>query len=259
MAKEQTGSETTLAALKAEIDMNRLPRHIAIIMDGNGRWAQQRNMPRSYGHRAGATALRRVAEICREIGIEVLTVYAFSTENWQRPKLEIDFLMNLFVDYLRNEVRTMNEQDIRLGFLGEWERLPQRVQEELHRALAATAANHSMLLNLAVNYGARRELVLATKKIAQAVLAGQMNLEDIDEPQLSQALFTAGLPDPDLLIRPSGEQRLSNFLLWQCAYTEFYYEEILWPDYDKADLLRALIAYQGRERRFGRVDKVGKI
>ncbi len=245
--------QETYQDLLAQIDLARLPKHIAVIMDGNGRWAAKRNLPRSMGHKAGAESMRRAAEICRELGVEILTVYAFSTENWQRPKDEVDFLMKLFGEYLRREVRTMNDNQIRLGILGETAALPEVVQKELTKALAATAANDKMLLNIAVNYGGRRELVLAARALAEQVRLGLLDPAQIDERCLASQLFTAGEADPDLLIRPSGELRLSNFLLWQSAYSELYFADILWPDFGKRDMLQAVIAYQHRQRRFGKV------
>lgn len=247
-----TGKED-YSGLLEQINMEYLPRHIAVIMDGNGRWATKRNMPRSFGHKAGAEALRRTAEICREIGIPILTVFAFSTENWQRPVDEVDFLMKLFSEYLRREVKTMNEQQIRLGILGEQQRLPQVVQEQIAKAIKATANNDKMLLNIAVNYGSRREIVLAVQQLARDVAAGVISAEQIDDDLMSSKMFTAGEADPDLIIRPSGEQRLSNFLLWQSAYSELYFADLLWPDFSKSDLLRAIIDYQHRQRRFGKV------
>ncbi|MEG1537042.1 MAG: polyprenyl diphosphate synthase, partial [Clostridiales bacterium] len=201
--------------LLAQIDKTRLPQHVAVIMDGNGRWAARRNLPRSMGHKAGAEAMRQATEICREIGVKILTVYAFSTENWQRPQDEVDFLMKLFADYLSGEVKTMNDNQIRLGILGEIEPLPVAVKTELAKSLAATAGNERMLLNIAVNYGGRRELVLATRNLARQVQSGGLMVDEIDEAAVARALFTAGEVDPDLLIRPSGELRISNFLLWQ--------------------------------------------
>ncbi|MDO4581125.1 MAG: polyprenyl diphosphate synthase [Bacillota bacterium] len=237
------------------IDRQRLPAHIAVIMDGNGRWAAARNRPRSFGHRAGAEALRRCTEICRELGVASLSVYAFSTENWRRPADEVSFLMKLLIEYLRQEVRTMNEQDIALGFLGEREGLPDAVLAALDQALAATAQSRSMRLNLAINYGGRRELALAARRLAEQAVSGELNAADIDERALAAQLFDGG-GEVDLLIRPSGEQRISNFLLYQAAYAELYFCPVLWPDFGKNDLLDAVIDYQRRERRFGNIGQV---
>ena len=239
--------------LLTQLDKARLPKHIAIIMDGNGRWAAARHLPRSSGHKAGAESLRAATELCREIGIQVLSVYAFSTENWRRPAEEVGFLMGLLIEYLHNEVALMNRQEIRLGFLGDKRGLPNRVREALDAALASTAQNQKMTLNLAINYGGRDELCRAVRTLVQDVQAGQVRLEQIDESLLSAYLDTAGCPDPDLLIRPSGELRTSNFLLYQCAYSEFWFSEKLWPDFGKRDLLQAILDYQRRERRFGKV------
>jgi len=243
--------QETYDDLLASLNKERLPRHIAIIMDGNGRWAGQRHLPRAAGHRAGAEALRRAAELCREIGVQVLTVYAFSTENWRRSEEEVNFLMGLLMEYLHNEVALMNEQEIRLGFLGEFGALPQGVRQAFREALAATAANGRMLLNLAVNYGGRDELLRAFSRLLARADQGELDRNSLGEADLAAALDTAGLPDPDLLIRPSGERRLSNFLLWQSAYSELWFSEKMWPDFGKRDLLQAILDYQGRDRRFG--------
>ena len=242
------------ADLLAKIDMERLPRHIGVIMDGNGRWAAARHLPRSAGHKAGAEALRRVTELCREIGIPVLTVYAFSTENWLRPQEEVSFLMRLFVEYLHSEVDLMNRQNIRLGFLGDESGLPPGVRQALDQARRSTAANTRMVLNLAVNYGGRDELVRAVRKIAGLVKEDKLAAEDIDSDTIAGFLDTAGQADPDLLIRPSGELRLSNFLLWQGAYAELYFSNLLWPDFGKRDMLEAIVDYQSRSRRFGKTE-----
>jgi undecaprenyl diphosphate synthase len=241
--------------LLAQLDRQKLPAHIAIIMDGNGRWAARRHLPRSAGHKAGMEALRRNVELCREIGVPILSVYAFSTENWRRPAEEVGFLMRLFIQYLEAEVALMNEQGIRLGFLGTKDALPAAVRQALEQAQAATSQNRQMLLNIAVNYGGRDELVRAARELAAQVAAGKLRPDEIDERLISAALDTAGQADPDLMIRPSGEQRLSNFLLWQGAYSELYFSERLWPDFNKRDLLAAILDYQGRSRRFGRTEQ----
>ena len=235
------------ADLLARIDKERLPQHIAVILDGNGRWAAQRGLPRTAGHKAGVEAVRRLAEICRELGVPCLTVYAFSTENWKRSSEEVGFLMDLFVEKLYDEMAVMQKNGIRYGFIGDMEGLPPTVRRTLKQALADTAANQDMVLNLAVNYGGRDELVRAARRMAEEKLAP----EQITEASLAQHLDTAGLPELDLLIRPSGELRISNFLLWQLAYSEFVFMDKLWPDFGKRDLLQAVIEYQSRERRFG--------
>ena len=239
--------------LLQQLDFKRIPTHIAVIMDGNGRWAATRHLPRSVGHKAGAEALRGVTEICREIGVKVLTAYAFSTENWRRSAGEVNFLMNLLVQYLHQEENVMNRNQVRLGFLGKEDGLSPDVKQEMLHTLAATAQNQEMLLNLAFNYGGRDELIRAVQKIAGEARDGALALHEITEDLFSAYLDTAGQPDPDLLIRPSGEQRLSNFLLWQLAYSEFYFSDIMWPDFGKRDLLEAVLDYQKRDRRFGGV------
>jgi len=239
--------------LLAELQPDRLPKHIAIIMDGNGRWASKRFLPRSAGHKAGAEAMRRTAEICREIGIPIMTVYAFSTENWKRPAEEVGFLMELLIQYLKSEVELMNEQQIRLGFLGDMNGLPQPVQTAFREAMAATAKNDKMILNLAVNYGGRDELVRGFRKLGEQIASGALKPEDISEAMISDVLDTAGEADPDLLIRPSGEYRTSNFLVYQSAYSELWFCDKNWPDFGKRDLLQAVLDYQKRDRRFGKV------
>lgn len=241
--------------LLARLDKKKLPAHIAIIMDGNGRWAARRHLPRSAGHKAGMEALRQAVELCRETGVSILTVYAFSTENWRRPADEVGFLMRLFIQYLENEVALMNEQGIRLGFLGGKDVLPAAVREALARAQESTAQNRQMLLNIAVNYGGRDELARAVRGLARRVRDGQLAPDDIDERAIGAALDTAGAQDPELMIRTSGELRISNFLLWQAAYSELYFSDKLWPDFGKRDLLTAILDYQGRDRRFGRAEQ----
>lgn len=223
-----------------------LPKHIAIIMDGNGRWAKQRHLPRIIGHRAGMKAVRGVVEGCVDLGIEILTLYAFSTENWSRPQREVEALMRLLREYLRKEIRELKDKGVRLKVIGRKNGLPGIVQKELDLAEEQTKDNSKLLLNLALNYGGRQEIVDGINKI----LATPPSLP-IDEEIFSSYLYTAGIPDPDLLIRTSGEYRLSNFLLWQIAYTEIYVTPTLWPDFRKKDLVEALESYQKRERRFG--------
>ncbi|HHW08033.1 MAG TPA: isoprenyl transferase [Clostridia bacterium] len=228
-----------------------LPKHIAIIMDGNGRWAQRRNMPRAMGHRQGVESLRGIVEACLELGIEILTVYAFSTENWKRPKEEVDILMNLLVEYLQKEMNNLDRQGVRICPIGEISKLPAAAIRELEKAQAKTKTNDRLILNIALNYGGRAEIVQAVKGIARLLQEGTIKPEEITEELISRHLTTRGLPDPDLLIRPSGEYRISNFLLWQIAYTEFWFTDALWPDFTKEHLLEAIRAYQKRERRFG--------
>ena len=234
-----------------EIDPGNLPRHIAIIMDGNGRWAKQHAMGRIAGHKKGADAVRDTVRACREIGVRVLTLYAFSTENWLRPAREVKALMGLLEEYLRSEVQEMLENGIRLAAIGDMEALKEPIRGVLRETIARTSQNREMTLNLALSYGGRDEIVGAVKGIVQDFRKGVLSTPDITPDLFSRYLDTAGLPDPDLLIRTSGEYRISNFLLWQCAYTEFYFTDVLWPDFNRGELFRAIAEYQRRERRFG--------
>jgi undecaprenyl diphosphate synthase len=236
--------------LLEKLDLERLPRHVAVIMDGNGRWAQRRHLPRVAGHRKGVQSARTAIETCARLNIEALTLYAFSVENWRRPKTEVDFLMALLREYLRKEMPLIQRNNIRMRFLGRIEELPEGVQQDTRDAVQRTAGNTGMVLCLALNYGGRAELVDAMN----AVLAernGRGTPDRVTEAQLSRHLYTAGLPDPDLLIRSSGEMRVSNFLLWQIAYAEIYVTETLWPDFNRARLFEALVEFQRRERRYG--------
>lgn len=234
------------------IDVTRLPRHVAIIMDGNGRWAKSRKKPRLYGHKVGADSVRDIVETCREIGIRYLTLYAFSSENWQRPAQEVSGLMAILKKYLQSELPRMQKNDIRLMSIGNRQRLPESVRHILDDAIEATASNTQLTLNLALSYGGRDELVRAVKKIGQSCLDGELAVEAISEEIITACLDTAALPDPDLLIRTGGEARLSNFLLWQLSYAEIYFTEIMWPEFRREVFLQALSNYQARERRFGR-------
>lgn len=234
----------------SKIKKNALPKHIAIIMDGNGRWAKKRGFPRIYGHRAGSETVRRMVEACGELGIKVLTLYAFSTENWRRPKLEVEALMKLLCLKLSSEVNELNENGVRLRTIGRTSELPANVQEELKKAIRKLENNRGLILNLALNYGGRQEIVDAVNR---ALASG---VKSVDEETFSSLLYTNDLPDPDLLIRTSGEQRISNFLIYQTAYSEFYVTPTLWPDFKKEHLYEAIAAYQNRERRFGGTEKV---
>jgi len=237
--------------LLLELDADRLPQHIAVIMDGNGRWAQRRHLPRVAGHRAGVQSARTVIETCARLGIPALTLYAFSMENWRRPKAEIDFLMRLLREYLRKELPTIHRNNIRMLVIGRSDQLPKEVQADIDRAMEQTAENTGMKLAVALNYGGRAELVDAFNRILDRVRNNGLANARIDEELISQHLYTAGLPDPDLLIRTSGEMRVSNFLLWQIAYAEIYVTETLWPDFSRAQLYEALLDFQKRERRYG--------
>ena len=236
--------------LLEKLDLSRLPRHVAVIMDGNGRWAQKRHLPRIAGHRSGTQSARTTIETCARLKMEALTLYAFSVENWRRPKAEIDFLMQLLREYLRKEMPLLQKNNIRMRFLGRLHELPAGVQNDVRDAMEKTAGNKGMVLCVALNYGGRAEIVDAMN----AIIAQRSRHEPSDkvtEEQLSQHLYTEGLPDPDLLIRTSGEMRVSNFLLWQIAYAEIFVTETLWPDFNRARLLEALLEFQKRERRYG--------
>ncbi len=230
-----------------------LPRHVAVIMDGNGRWAERRGKPRIAGHKAGMKAVREVIETTADLGIPYLTLYAFSQENWKRPLTEIEALMGLLQRYIRTERKDLIEKGIRVRAIGDIERLAHGSREELDELITETAANERLTVTLALSYGGRSEIVEAVRRIARQVRAGELDPEAIDEEVFADRLYTADLPDPDLLIRTSGELRISNFLLWQIAYTELYVTDVLWPDFDRDAFLDAVAAYQGRERRFGRV------
>ncbi len=238
--------------LLRQVDLDRLPRHVAIIMDGNGRWAGKRFLPRIEGHRAGVSAVRETVESAARLGIEFLTLYAFSIENWKRPRHEVWTLMNLLQEFLRREIRTLVDNDIRLRILGRWRELDPSVIKALEEALDKTAAGKRMVFNIALNYSGRCEILDACRKIVSGWAAGERI--DIDEATLSAALDTAGQPDPDLLIRTSGEMRVSNFLLWQIAYTEIFVTPTLWPDFRLKNLLEAVVSFQSRERRFGGIE-----
>jgi undecaprenyl diphosphate synthase len=242
-----TGEESLLLE---KLDLKRLPKHVAVIMDGNGRWAQKRHLPRIAGHRSGTQSARTTIETCARLKIEALTLYAFSVENWRRPKAEIDFLMQLLREYLRKEMPLLQKNNIRMRFLGRIDELPAGVQHDVQDAMEKTAGNKGMVLCVALNYGGRAEIVDAMNAIL-AERNGHGGSHKVTEEQLSQHLYTDGLPDPDLLIRTSGEMRVSNFLLWQIAYAEIFVTETLWPDFNRARLLEALLEFQKRERRYG--------
>ncbi len=237
----------------ADVDLSRLPRHISMIMDGNGRWATSRGLDRSKGHVAGIDALRDAITASVRLGIDVLSAYAFSTENWKRSKVEVDLLMKLFAKTLVAELPLFYQENVRLEILGDLSDLPKKTRETFEYGISETSGHTGMVLALAVNYGSRREIVRATRELAGLVAQGELDIEAIDEESISSHLYTADLPDPDLLIRTSGELRLSNYLLWQIAYSEIYVSQLLWPDFDRWELLRAIRAYQARDRRFGGV------
>jgi len=237
--------------LLRDVDADRLPQHIAVIMDGNGRWAERRHLPRVAGHRTGVQSARTIIETCARLGIPALTLYAFSMENWRRPKAEIDFLMRLLREYLRKELPTLQQNNVRMLVIGRIDQLPKEVQADVDRAMQQTAGNTGMKLAVALNYGGRAELVDAFNRILDRVRNNGLATARVDEEMISQNLYTAELPDPDLLIRTSGEMRVSNFLLWQIAYAEIYVTETLWPDFSRAQLYEALLEFQKRERRYG--------
>lgn len=234
------------------VDLNRLPRHVAIIMDGNGRWAQKRRQPRLFGHKAGAQCVQNIVETCREIGIEYLTLYAFSSENWRRPEQEVSGLMTILKNYLESELPRMQKNDIRLMSIGDRQKLPETVRQSLERVIEATSGNSKLTLNLALSYGGRDEIVRAVRAIGTRCRLGEITPEQVSDQMISENLDTCRMPDPDLLIRTGGEARLSNFLLWQVSYAEIYFTETMWPDFRKEVFLQALLEYQSRERRFGR-------
>ncbi|MFP4124109.1 isoprenyl transferase [Coleofasciculus sp.] len=245
--------QTILKELPSDLDQERLPKHVAVIMDGNGRWAKRRGIPRIMGHRRGVDTLKQLLRCCDDWGIQALTAYAFSTENWGRPIEEVEFLMTLFERVLIRELKEMMEENVRIQFVGNLTALPQSLQNQIERAMIQTQNNTGIQFTVATNYGGREEILQACRTIATQVQQGQLQPEDIDESLFSRHLYTANIGDPDLLIRTSGEMRLSNFLLWQMAYAEFYITDAFWPDFDREAFHQALIAYQKRERRFGKV------
>lgn len=236
---------------KEQIQQDRIPRHIAIIMDGNGRWAKRQGMARMFGHRQGVETVHRITEAAAELGVEYLTLYAFSTENWNRPKEEVDALMSLLVDTIAKETPTLMKNNVRLLTIGDLNRLPADARDKFRSCMAETASNTGLRLVIALSYSARWELVQAARHIAEAVQNGTMHIEDICEETVSAHLTTANIPDPDLLIRTSGELRISNFLLWQLAYSELYFTPCLWPEFTNEEFYHAIVDYQHRERRFG--------
>ncbi|OWY65299.1 isoprenyl transferase [cyanobacterium TDX16] len=239
--------------LPLDLEKEKLPRHVAVIMDGNGRWAKKQGLPRIMGHKRGVDVLKDLLRCCRDWGIQALTAYAFSTENWGRPLEEVEFLMTLFERVLRKELQEMLEENVQIRFVGDLEALPRSLQSEIERSMAETRSNRGICFTVATNYGGRQEILHACRAIAQQVQQGLLQPEEIDKEIFERHLYTAGISDPDLLIRTSGEMRISNFLLWQMAYAEIYITESLWPDFNRTEFHRALAAYQQRERRFGKV------
>lgn len=248
-----TAMPTILQELPSDLDQDRLPRHVAVIMDGNGRWAKRRGLPRIMGHRQGVDALKGLLRCCNDWGIQALTAYAFSTENWGRPHEEVTFLMTLFERVLMRELQEMMQENVRIQFVGNLEDLPASLQAQIERSMNETKSNRGIQFTVATNYGGRQEILQACRAIATKVQQGHLQPDEIDEELFSRHLYTANVCDPDLLIRTSGEMRLSNFLLWQMAYGELYITDALWPDFDRSAFHQALSAYQQRDRRFGKV------
>ena len=236
-----------------QLDMENIPKHIAIIMDGNGRWAKAKNLPRALGHKAGVETIRRIIKEADRLGVKYMTLYAFSTENWKRPKDEVSTLMKLLVQYLKEEISELHEKGVVINVLGDSSKLPKDCIDEIQKAKEITKNNTGIIMNVALNYGGRDEIIRATRAIAEMVALGEIKPSDIDNEMFENHLYTKDMPDPDIIIRPSGEQRLSNFLLWQCAYSEFWYSNINWPDFTEEDLRRAIYDFQNRDRRFGAI------
>ncbi len=234
-----------------QLDMERIPEHIGIIMDGNGRWAKAKGYPRTLGHKAGVETIRRVLKEAQRLGVKYITLYAFSTENWKRPKEEVGALMKLLVQYFRSELNELHENGVVVNTIGNISKLPKECIKEIEIAKEKTKNNTGIVMNLALNYGGRDEIVRAVKSLVKDAVEGKILPEEIDEKSIERYLYTAKMPDPDMIIRPSGEQRLSNFLLWQCAYSEFWYSDINWPDFTEQDLRKAIFDFQNRDRRFG--------
>jgi undecaprenyl diphosphate synthase len=241
--------------LKEQINTENIPRHLAIIMDGNGRWAKQKGFLRTLGHKSGSKSVKKIIKECSDLGVEYLTLYAFSTENWNRPKLEVDTLMKVLINSLKKELPTLIENNMRMNAIGNLEKLPKNAQKELQDVIEKTKNNSKMTLTLALSYGSREEIVNVVKLISDKVKNNIISIDSIDDSIINEHLYTHNLPDVDLLIRTSGEHRISNFLLWQIAYSELYFTEVLWPDFKEEDLYEAIISYQKRERRFGKTSE----
>ncbi len=257
MRRKNKNAVETVSAQIAIVKSRKIPEHVAIIMDGNGRWANKRNLPRIAGHHEGMKTVRKITRISNDIGIKVLTLYAFSTENWKRPKLEIDFLMKLPVEFLSTYLPELIEQNVKVEMIGDFDLLPNHTKQAIQKAIEETKDNDGMTLNFAMNYGSRREIIQSVKSIAEMAVRGEIQPTDIDESMIDAHLMTAHLPEPDLLIRTSGEVRLSNFMLWQLAYAEFSFIDVLWPDFDEQCMLNAVKEFQSRNRRYGNVEGAG--
>ncbi len=242
-------------SLKDQIDKNKIPNHVAVIMDGNGRWAKKRGFTRVFGHKNGVKSVKEIVEASVELGIGALTLYTFSTENWKRPKIEVDILMGILVNSLKKELQTFQKNNVRLQTIGNIEKLPKKARTELKEVIEKTKKNMGLTLTLALNYGSREEIIIAVKKISKKIVNNELNIEEIDENIINSHLYTFTLPVVDFLIRTSGEKRISNFLLWQIAYAELYFTNVLWPDFRKKDFYEAILDYQSRERRFGKTSE----
>ena len=242
--------------LSKRIDKQKVPEHIAIIMDGNGRWATKKGLPRKYGHKRGVSVLKAILKASKKLGCKVLTVYAFSTENWKRPPQEVDFLINLFREVLRNEIEEINEESIKIKFIGDLTPFPENLKKIISSSESLTRKNNEFLLNVCVNYGGRQEIVKVAKELAIKTFSGEIKPSEVNEELFNSKLLTRGIKDPELLIRTSGEKRISNFLLWQLAYSEIYISDVLWPDFNEFEFLKAIIDYQSRNRRFGGIESL---
>jgi len=242
--------------LSKRIDKQKVPEHVAIIMDGNGRWATKKGLPRSYGHKRGVNVLKEILKVSKNLGCKVLTVYAFSTENWTRPTKEVDFLINLFSEVLRNEIDEIHEESTKIKFIGDLSPFPETLKKLISNSESLTKSNNKFLLNVCVNYGGRQEIVKVAKELALKSSSGQIKPSEVNEELFNSELLTRGIKDPELLIRTSGEKRISNFLLWQLAYSEIYISDVLWPDFNEFEFLKAIIDYQSRNRRFGGIESL---
>lgn len=254
MRKKTAESDRSLSEHIAIVKKRKIPAHVAIIMDGNGRWAKKRNLPRIAGHHEGMKTVRKITRVASDLGVNVLTLYAFSTENWKRPKIEIDFLMKLPGEFLSTYLPELIEQNVKVEMIGDFDLLPKHTKKAIKRAIEETVDNTGMTLNFAMNYGSRLEIIECVKKISQLAVENEIELEDIDEALIDSYLMTSHLPEPDLLIRTSGEVRLSNFMLWQLAYAEFSFTDVLWPDFDELCMINIIKEFQSRNRRFGNVE-----
>ena len=242
--------------LSKRIDKNKVPEHVAIIMDGNGRWATRKGLPRSFGHNKGVRVLKEIIKASKKLGCKVLTVYAFSTENWTRPTQEVDSLINLFAEVLKNEIEEIHQELIKLKFIGDLNPFPENLKRIIYKSESLTKNNNNFLLNVCVNYGGRQEIVKVAKELALKSYSGEINPSEVNEELFNSELLTQGIKDPELLIRTSGEKRISNFLLWQLAYSEIYISDVLWPEFNEIEFLKAIIDYQSRNRRFGGIESL---